>query len=76
MDRKIAALLLVCVVALAVIYSCVGVVLSAQVDGFKEREPSGNTVGPSITRLSLKTSGLKPHQCGAGDPIDDPKPNK
>lgn len=75
-NKKIVSLLLVCLVAMSIVYSCSGTALSShqtQSDDVVSSSPSKTTEGLG---RSAKLAFREPNLEISGDPVDDPKPRK
>ena len=76
MNDKIASLLLICLVALSIVYVCSSTALSSHATQSVDAVPSGPTTVIGEPRQNVKLSNGEPTPRILGDPIDDPKPRK
>ena len=74
MKEKIASLLLICLVALSIVYVCSRTALSRHTTRYKDAVPSRPASVTKEPPQNVKPS--YPEPIPLGDPIDDPKPNK
>jgi len=74
MKEKIASLLLICLVALSIVYICSSTALSCHVPRSIDAVTSRPTSATEEPRQNVKLS--YPEPIPLGDPIDDPVPHK
>ncbi len=76
MNRKIVSVLLICLVALSIVYSCSGMALSSQQLQSDEVLSSGTCNRSERLSRGPKLAFREPNLEISGDPVDDPKPRR
>jgi len=76
MNGKIVSLLLICLVALSIVYSCSGTALSSQQPQSDDVVSSGTCKTSERLSRGPKLAFREPRLKISGDPVDDPKPRK